>query len=207
MISRLTGRIEPLEPGRALIDVAGVAYEIAMPQRDIDALHDTQRESAQVITDLIQRDDGPVLFGFLDWRGRVAFRTLRRLPGLGPAKALEILDHLGIDALHAAIGSHDQKALTRVPGIGPKVAKRILTEWPDAMRPAAGDTPAPAPRAHSPRSEALEGLQGLGYAETEASEALDRVLQDNPNADAKTLLSATLRMVAQNRMKTGRPAA
>lgn len=207
MISRLTGNLEPLATGRALVDVSGVAYEIAMPQREIAVLAPDGARTAEpvsVITDLIQRDDGPVLFAFLDWRGRTAFRTLRKLPGLGPSRALEILDHLGIDALHAAIGAHDQRALTGVPGIGPKMARRILTEWPD--RPDAGDGgPAPVPaRAQTPqgpREEALEGLKGLGYSHAEADDALAAIADANPDADARTLLSAALRHAAQQRMR------
>ena len=206
MISRLTGRLEAIAPGRTLIDVGGVAYEVAMPGRDIDALQLAHGENAtvQVITDLIQRDDGPVLFGFQDWRGRIAFRTLRSLPGLGPSKALEVLDHLGVDHLHAAVAAGDEKAITRIPGIGPKMARRILSEWPAKIESA--DTPQtmPTPANTSARDEAVGGLKGLGYSQLEAEQAVDTVAGDLPDADARTLLAKALRSVADARLRQKR---
>jgi Holliday junction DNA helicase RuvA len=210
MIYRLTGRLEPIAPRRALIEVRGVAYELQITQRDVEALQLQHGRDAEVsvVTELIHRptDETPLLFAFAEARARQAFRTLRNLPGLGPAKALDVLDALGVDGLHHAIATQDRRALTRAPGIGARVAGRILSEWPERVAaPTPDSASAAAPAQPSARDAAIEGLRGLGYKPHDAEAAIAAVAPEHPDADASVLLRAALRHVANQH--TGRASA
>lgn len=185
MIAQLAGRVAHVAAAALILDVGGVGYRVLSTPATLAELRVGQE--AVVHTQLVVREDSMTLFGFLTAGERDTFEQLQAVQGVGAKLALAMLAVHSPEALAAAVGAGDRKALEKVPGIGPKVAARLLLELGGrlSLPQAPGDvTPADA------RDEVVDALQGLGYASKQALAAVDAVAA-GPIAAADT--AATLR--------------
>lgn len=175
MIGRITGVILEKHPPQVLVDVQGVAYEVGVP---MSTFYNLPANGTRVTlhTHLIVREDAHLLFGFSSDGERQAFRQLLKISGIGARTALAVLSGMTVDELQQAVAGQDSARLIRVPGIGRKTAERLLLELRDKLRGEAGVTLSGA--VQSPRSDALDALLSLGYADKEANTALARLPAD-----------------------------
>jgi Holliday junction DNA helicase RuvA len=180
MIARLRGEVVESSPGRVVLDVGGVGYDVAVPARE----QPQGQATLHVHTDV--REDAIVLFGFATMVEKEAFLLLRGVDGVGPRTALAVLTSLPPGPLAAALNAGDLRVLTGVPGIGKKLAERLVLELK-------GKLVAPA-AAHPSSRRADDGLAlalaQLGYkrAEIEAATAAlaDARMAEAPLADRVT---------------------
>lgn len=179
MIGKLSGVIDGLEEGTALIDVGGVGYLAACSGRTLSRL--TIGESASLLIETVVREDAIQLFGFADAGERTLFRLLMTVQGVGPKAALAILGTVPADDLVTAIVAGDRNPLVRAPGVGPKLAQRIVGELADRVGRiglAAAAGPA-APLATVPggvaAQDAVSALVNLGFRPADAYAAVGRV--------------------------------
>lgn len=169
MIGRLRGIVAGKDVARAVVDVGGVGYEVAMSPRGLGDLPPIGEE-AVVHTHLHVREDLLALYGFATEDERDLFRVLLGASGVGPKLALAILGTLAPAELRRAILTEDTDALAEVPGIGKRSAQKLVLDLrarlalPDAEI-VAGSTSAVA--------EARLALEGLGYQAAEIREVLD----------------------------------
>ena len=179
MIAQLTGRIDSLEDGRCVIDVAGVGYLVHASSRTLAALPQAPAV-AKLLVETHVREDAIQLFGFAETAERDWFRLLTTVQGVGPRVALAILSALSPRDLIGAIAGRDQASLTRAAGVGARLAARLLTELKDkvgAMPSSAGITiPLPITRPQGAAEDALSALVNLGYRRPEAQGAVARVV-------------------------------
>lgn len=180
MIAQLTGRIDLLEDGRCVIDVAGVGYLVHASSRTLAALPPSPA-TAKLLVETHVREDAIQLFGFLDTAERDWFRLLTTVQGVGPRVALSILSALAPRDLIGAIAARDQASLTRAPGVGARLAARLLTELKDkvggmASSPTGVTMVQPRARAPDTSEDALSALINLGYRRPEAQAAVARVM-------------------------------
>jgi Holliday junction DNA helicase RuvA len=170
MIGRLRGTLVHKDVARAVLDVGGVGYEIAMSPRSLGELPPVGEE-AVVHTHLHVREDALSLYGFAAEDERDLFRILLGASGVGPKLALAVLGTLSPSDLRTALLTEDTDALTAVPGIGKRSAQKLVLdlrarlELPDAEAVLGGGGSALA--------DAREALEGLGYQSAEIREALD----------------------------------
>ena len=176
MIGRLAGRIEEIAADHAIVDVHGVGYVAFCPARTLERL--TRGEAAVLFIETVVREDMIRLYGFLAAADRDWFRLLQSVQGVGAKVALAILSTLQGDALAQAIALQDKGAVARTPGVGPKLAARIVAELKD-KGPAAMISGVPAAAIASitraPKgapAEAVSALVNLGYAQSEAGQAV-----------------------------------
>src|SRR3989337_3535354 len=108
MIARLTGTIAETSADGAVIDVAGVGYQILASARTLDALGPIGGD-VLLLTEMQVREDSMTLFAFGTAGEREAFRALTSVQGVGGRGALAILSALGPDELSRA-GSSGGKA-------------------------------------------------------------------------------------------------
>ncbi|MSP03649.1 MAG: Holliday junction branch migration protein RuvA [Acetobacteraceae bacterium] len=180
MIAQLTGRVETLEDGRCVIDVAGVGYLVHASSRTLAALPQPPA-MAKLLVETHVREDAIQLFGFFETAERDWFRLLTTVQGVGPRLALSILSALSPRDLIGAIAGRDQASLTRAAGVGARLAARLLTELKDkvgAMPSSSGiNIPAPSSvRPLGPAEDALSALVNLGYRRPEAQAVVVRVV-------------------------------
>ncbi len=216
MIGKLTGRVDYRGADHVLLDVNGVGYAVHCSDRTLAALPG-QGQVAALYTDLLVREDLLQLFGFLTLYDREWHRLLMSVQGVGAKASMAILGTLGAEGVARAIAIGDWSAIKAAPGVGPKIAQRVVmelkTKAPAAMalggtvHEALGDasvevidTTAPAkPRSvqSAPaQAEALSALQNLGYAPSDAANAVSMAAGDAPGADTATLIRAALRLLA-----------
>ncbi|MFP3944175.1 MAG: Holliday junction branch migration protein RuvA [Alphaproteobacteria bacterium] len=206
MIGRLRGRIDAVTADSVIIDVNGVGYVVHCGARCLARLP-AAGEEASLAIETVVREDMIRLYGFESPEEREWFRLLQGVQGVGARVALAILSVLDGPALTAAVALQDAAALARANGVGPKLAKRIVSELKDKAPAESEYAAAPAAvwpetaRRSEPagRTEAISALVNLGYAQLEASAAVDRVLDGlGPEARVEALIRGGLRHLGQS---------
>jgi Holliday junction DNA helicase RuvA len=169
MIAHLRGRLLTKEPNRAIVEAAGVGYELAISIPTYSELPNAGAEvSLHVHTHV--REDAIALFGFLRADEKRLFERLISVSGIGPKLAITILSGMSAEFLVAAIKGNDVAALTKVPGIGKKTAERMVLELRDKLTAFAA---APAkPPASAVEDDVLSALTNLGYQQQAAEKAI-----------------------------------
>jgi Holliday junction DNA helicase RuvA len=182
MIATLSGKLQAREPGRVIIETAGVGYEVAIP---LSTYYRLPPAGSPVMLEVRQviREDSWQLYGFMSVAEKRAFDLLMLVQHVGPKLALGVLSNLSPDELVAAIGREDVARLDAVPGIGTRVAERIVRE----LRDKAADLKLIAPSGAAPTSatgggmvdDAVSALVNLGYRPAEAKRAVDSILPED----------------------------
>lgn len=201
MIALLTGTVARMEANSAIVDVAGVGYQVFLPAPLLAVLQAGGRTTLH--THLIVREDELSLYGFADPHQVQAFRMLMGVSGVGPKVALALLSTLALHELATALSISDTRLMTRVPGVGPKLAQRLCLELGDRMAEFALEQRAEG-GAHGERTaeenaafeDAIEGLVGLGYSRADARKAIQRAYADSAlRSNTGALINAGLKLL------------
>ncbi len=183
-IARLKGIVAECGPDWLIVDVNGVGYLVYSPAGTVAGA----KTGAAIMlhTHLAVREDGMTLYGFATGEERGLFQTLTAVSGVGPKVGLALLSVLPADELSYAIASGNAAALARAPGVGQKLASRIALELRDKLT---AEAPAALP---GESSEVVAALMGLGYSQSEATEAVAKsdLASDAPVEDKVRLALA-----------------
>ena len=172
MIAHLRGKLISKHPNHAVVEAAGVGYEVNISIPTFSALPGLGAEVALFIHTHV-REDALSLFGFLRAEEKQLFEKLISVSGIGPRLAITILSGMPADTMVAAIKGNNLAALTRIPGIGKKTAERMVLELRDKLDAFAA---VPSAAAASPVEEdVLSALVNLGYQRPAAERALARL--------------------------------
>jgi Holliday junction DNA helicase RuvA len=145
------------------------------------------------MTTLTFAQDALTLYGFADDAEREAFTAVQTVSGIGPRIALAILAQLTPSQLAKAVSAGDTAVLQRVPGIGRKGAQRLVLELAGKL---VGDTAGLAAGAlNATENEVITALQGLGWSEAVAGQAVAAVVESGSAQDVASLLRAALRQL------------
>ncbi|HSD30772.1 MAG TPA: Holliday junction branch migration protein RuvA [Gemmatimonadales bacterium] len=194
MIASVSGRLAAKGADRVVVETAGgVGYEVTVPLGVMERLPGVGA-TVTLATELVVREDGWSLYGFLDDTERRLFQRLITVTGVGPKIAVAFLSTLGAERGARAIQKKDVGALSSVSGVGRKLAERLALELGDKLGELVGGT---APAALSgPAESALAALERLGYGAPEAERALRQALAgDGAKADAETLVRRALHIL------------
>lgn len=207
MIASLRGTVIALGPGRAVLEVSGVGYAVAVTERCARELRVDDR--VLLHTAMVVREDDVSLFGFIDETELHLFDLLRTVSGVGPKSALGVLGQMEPAAIARAIHDDDDAPFRRVSGIGPKTAKLIVISLAGkitAPSTAAVGRAGAAPTGDGATMLALvEALTGLGWPERSAVEAAEAVIDAEP-ADERSPMPVLLRRaLAQLGPRASRP--
>src|SRR3954464_9163131 len=133
MIAHLRGKLIAKHPNQAVIEAAGVGYDIVISVPTFTELANLGNEvSLHVHTHV--REDAIALFGFLHAEEKQLFEKLLSVSGIGPKLAITILSGMPAADMVAAIKSNDVAKLTKIPGIGKKTAERMVLELRDKVK-------------------------------------------------------------------------
>jgi Holliday junction DNA helicase RuvA len=169
MIASLRGTVESLGSDWAVIDVAGVGFQVYMPTSTLSELGAVGQE-VRLYTHLHLREDNVTLYGFASADELALFQTLIGVSGLGPRLALAMLSAMNVEQLSMAIATGSVDLLTVVPGVGKKLAGRLVLELKDKI--GAGWIATPAAQIAQENADVLAALTALGYSVAEASRAV-----------------------------------
>ncbi len=179
MITFLEGILVEKQPGRAVVNVGGVGYEVFIPLSSFDRLP-PEGAACRVLTYDHVREDARELYGFATEGERRLFLLLYSVSGVGPRTALGVLGGLSVREIKAAIAENDVKRLSSVKGLGRKTAEKIIVELKDKLtegemlEAAAGAEPASAEELRT--RDALLALVSLGYKQAEALKMIKAAL-------------------------------
>lgn len=197
MITFLQGTLVESWPGRLVVAAGGVGYEVIVPSLSEDRFGQIGAET-KVLTHHHIREQEQTLFGFPDEDSRDLFRLLiNRVTGVGPKVAMAILGGMATGDFKQAVVAGDIVSISKIKGVGKKTAERIALELGDkvgvkeAWRAQTAATPLPPDKAA--RNDTLLGLIALGYKETEARKAVDRLPAEMAKPDE--MLRAALRLL------------
>ncbi|MFC3168455.1 MULTISPECIES: Holliday junction branch migration protein RuvA [Paracoccus] len=225
MIGRIAGIILHRARDHVLIDVRGVGYIVHVSERTAASLPPVGQATA-LYTDLMVREDLLQLFGFPSMLEKEWHRLLTSVQGVGAKVSLAILGTLGAEGLGRAIALGDWASVRKANGVGPKLAQRVVLELKDkapsvmalgatftvdmgvsavepdtavietAVTPAKPAAPSDAMLAARATSDALSALTNLGYAASEAAQAVAEAQAREPTAQTPALIRAALRLLA-----------
>ena len=196
MIARLTGILAETAGDSAVIDVAGVGYQVQLSGKTLSAIGPIGGDIS-ILTELQVREDAWTLFGFGSVAERDSFRALTSIQGVGGRLALAILSTLSPDELARAVAQDDKAMIGRANGVGPKLAARIANELRGKLGVVGIGGAAAAPRGGA-ASDALSALANLGFKPTEASAAVNAA-QDELGNEAS--LDALVRLALRKASK------
>jgi len=196
MITYLSGVLSEIIPGRLIIDVGGVGYEVLVPLSTSDKMPN-EGEKVQILTHLHIREQEQTLFGFATNDERDLFRLLiNRVSGIGPKLGLAILSGMSVDEFKNSVIGGDIPSLSKINGLGKKTAERIILELKDKV----GVTETwnavreDSKGAESVIHDAVLALISLGYKQTEALKAVNEIKKSNStNMDSHELIRSALR--------------
>ncbi len=193
MISRITGRLQRLSEGEALIDLGtGICYDVHIPACDCEPIEQLTGQDVTFHTiHYIEGDPSrgsllPRLVGFLTETDREFFRVFTTVRGIGIRKALRALAR-PVSEIAGAIVAKDVRLLKSLPEIGPRMAERLVTELQGKVTAYASETSAAdaadgqPDKLPEPAAEAVAVLVQLGERRNDAIALVERVLAVSPD--------------------------
>jgi holliday junction DNA helicase RuvA len=182
MIAHLRGRLLSKHPQQAIVEAAGVGYDIVISVPTFTALPPEGSEVSLFIHTHV-REDTLALYGFLDRNEKRVFERLITVSGVGPKLAVTIQSGLSAERLISAIRGHDHATLSQIPGIGKRLAERLVVDLKDKLDDFAAT--AQATETGPSTDDVLSALVNLGYQRPAAQKAIsmavtkDSTVKDN----------------------------
>jgi Holliday junction DNA helicase RuvA len=179
MISRLKGVLVTRDVDGIEIETpGGVVYELEVPLTVLQRLP-KPGSTVEVRTVQVVTDSSVALYGFIDDSERTLFQRLLTASGVGGKLALAMMSAYRVDRLARALVEKDLGALQQVSGVGRKKAEKLVLELADKVADLAVTAPGGGPEPGGPGAqEAVKALVALGYAFTDADQAVRRALED-----------------------------
>jgi holliday junction DNA helicase RuvA len=171
MIAHLRGKLLAKHPNQAIVETAGVGYDVTI---SVPTFSDLPAAGAEVALHIHThvREDAIALYGFLRSAEKTLFEKLITVSGIGPKLAITILSGMAADEMVSAIRGNDVTRLTRIPGIGKKTAERMVLELRDKLpEPTTATSPARTVMSAA-EEDVLSALVNLGYQRANAEKAL-----------------------------------
>ena len=208
MIDYIKGQLAELTPAKAVIEAAGVGYELNISLSSYDELRVKSQESRvksqesklYVYEDI--REDAWVLFGFATKEERELFLLLITVSGVGGNTARTILSAYPAAELAAIIADGHDGMLKRVKGIGGKTAQRIIVELQDKVGAVSVERSAVSANGQSSMvngqlsvegEEAIAALQMLGFSPAPTKKVVKELLAKEPDLKAEQIIKQALK--------------
>ena len=182
MIAYVRGTLVEKEPTRAVIEAAGVGYELLVPLSTYDRLPKAGSE-VKLLAHHCVREDDEILFGFATASERELFMKLIGVSGVGPKIAIAILSGSSISELSLAIAAGDAKRISSIKGVGKKTAEKICVELRDKVGEFAFSARGGEGAASPVMRDALAALRALGFNEEASAKMVTDVLAKDPKVD------------------------
>jgi len=194
MIAYIRGIVTEKNVNTVTVECSGIGYEIFATGRDIDKL--SKGSEVLIHTYLRISEDAHTLYGFLNKDDMAMFKKLIIVNGVGPKAALSIMNTLNSFDLKIAIVTEDYKAICAAVGVGSKIAKKIILELKEKVKPDdIGTLEAADTSGNSVVSEALEALVSLGYSNSEAYKVIKEIEVKNTDTTEDILKLALKKML------------
>ena len=189
MIAHLRGQLISKHPNQAIVEAAGVGYDVTITVPTFSDLPALGSEVALHIHTHV-REDAIALFGFLRADEKQLFEKLITVSGIGPKLAITILSGMATADMVGAIRSNDFARLTRIPGIGKKTAERMCAELRDKLD--GFGAPQPAVSVSAVEEDVISALTNLGYQRALVEKAVERAVASAGSENFDAIFRAAL---------------
>src|SRR5579863_4278056 len=191
MIAHLRGKLLTKHPNQAIVETAGVGYDVTITVPTFSDLPAVGAEVALHIHTHV-REDQIALYGFLRPAEKLLFEKLFTVSGIGPKLGITILSGMAADEMVGAIRGNDIARLTRIPGIGKKTAERMVLELRDKLPEVSLSATPVVPAMNATEEDVLSALVNLGYQRQAAERALATVAKNGKDGSFDTLFREAL---------------
>ncbi len=197
MYAYIRGIVTDISADRAVIEAAGVGYELFAGRKTLDKL--IPGEEAKLFTHLHLGEGVQALYGFYTEEEREMFRRLIGITRVGPKLAVSVLSVMEPSDVISAVVTDNPSAFDAVQGMGRKMAQRVILELKEQVK----DAPLPAGKpgqtvktnmAENIRAEGVQALVALGYDGLTASRAVSAVEEAK---NVEELITKALRQQAR----------
>lgn len=201
MIALISGKIVYKCTSHVIVDVQGVGYRVFVPLTTFYELPDAGHDIT-LHTHTHVREDAIHLFGFYSEQERDLFQLMISVSGIGPRIAMNILSGIAAKELLPAISGGNVGKLVNIPGVGKKMAERLILELREKVTKKMAvekvtDEDIRICANDMILDDVLSALVNLGYRQTVAKDALDKVLGSlEGDMDMNKLLKKTLKFLA-----------
>ena len=208
MIEYITGKLTELNPTYAVLEAAGVGYEINIALPTFSALAGQENAEVKLFVNEIIREDTHDLYGFFTKGERQLFVMLMTVSGIGANTARMIMSAYTAAEIRQIIATGNSRALAQIKGMGPKTAQRIIVDLKDkVLKIDLGDGDASLngengandvlfPVEENPiKTEAVSALLMLGFAATASGKAVDKILKGDPTLKVEAVIREALKML------------
>lgn len=197
MYAYIRGIVSDIASDRAVLEAAGVGYELFAGRKTLDKL--ILGEEARLYTHLHLAEGVQALYGFYTEEEREMFRRLIGISRVGPKLAVSVLSVMEPSDVISAVVTDNPAAFDPVQGMGRKMAQRVILELKEQVKDTAvpqgkPGQPAAANVAENIRSEAVQALVSLGYDGLTASRAVTAVEEAR---NVEELITKALRKLAR----------
>jgi len=191
MIAHLRGKLLAKHPNQAVVETAGVGYDVTITVPTFSDLPSAGAEVALHIHTHV-REDTIALYGFLRPAEKLLFEKLLTVSGIGPKLAITILSGMAADEMVGAIRGNDVTRLTRIPGIGRKTAERMVLELRDKLTEASIAAEPVIPTMSAVEEDVLSALVNLGYQRAAVEKVLASAAKEGAAISFDQLFRAAL---------------
>lgn len=199
MIGSIHGRVICIDGLTALIECAGVGYEVNIPGNLLTELK--PGEECFLFTHHVVREDAQVLYGFKSKEARLLFREIIKVNGIGPRIGMAILSVFDLQKFVSAVKNNKIEELVAVPGVGKKTAERLMMDMKDRLvklrlyervlgatsliieGDEIDDAMVAAQKDSFARDDAIEALISLGYKENNVLTAVRDVFKEGMTSE------------------------
>lgn len=196
MIAHLRGKLLAKHPNQAIVETAGVGYDVTISVPTFSDLPATGADVALYIHTHV-REDVIALYGFLRSSEKQLFEKLITVSGIGPKLAITILSGMAADEMVGAIRSNNLAQLTRIPGIGKKTAERMVLELRDKLPEASPIAATAVPALSATEEDVLSALLNLGYQRAAAEKALAVAAKNGKGASFDAIFREALAVLSK----------
>lgn len=179
MFYYLKGNIDSVSPKFIVIDIAGVGYQVFVPN---PFNYSNDIEYKLYIKEII-KEDSITLYGFNSIKERDLFDLLLSVSGIGPKSALSILAGADVSEIEYNISIANEKFLRKFPGIGPKASQQIILDLKSKVK-----------ASNKPKDNKLDdlalALEALGYKNKDIEVVINKLDFTN---DLSTLIKLALK--------------
>jgi Holliday junction DNA helicase RuvA len=197
MIRHIRGEYLCYDNGSIVIETsAGIGFRINIPDNSPLLLKEIG-DIVSTFTYMNVKEDGISLYGFPDNESLKLFEQLISVNGVGPKAGLSILSLADVDTVKYYILNGDAKSICKANGIGKKTSERIILELSEKiegdidMNCINNDSNISSFRLVEEKREAITALTTLGYTKNEATNAIEKI--DNNDLKAEEYIKIALR--------------
>lgn len=201
MIAYIKGILADLNPTAAVLEAAGVGYNLAITLPTYSALVGQEEKEVKLFVTEVIREDTHELYGFTNCAERQLFELLMTVSGVGAATARMIMSAFSAEELRMLIATGNSRGMAKVKGLGPKTAQRIIVDLKDkALKLDLGGDPTEIPMLEvetdsGVKAEAVSALTMLGFAATASGKAVDKILKADPTLKVEAVIREALKML------------